>query len=154
MGIASNQRGRRIDVAIPSDMDQADEFVASFPMSLSSPLSGRHLALLSLLMAGSAMAQVYRQVDKNGVVSYSDQPPSRAAQPAAPGRHDRCLRCASRDRHGGEPLGPKGRPSGCGSEPIVTEPAVRSKRPTTPFGRECRMPHQCPSNDEGEEPRR
>lgn len=49
-----------------------------------SPLNGRHLVLLSLLMAGSAMAQVYRQVDKNGVVSYSDQPPTRAAQPATP----------------------------------------------------------------------
>ncbi|WP_213953954.1 MULTISPECIES: glutaredoxin family protein [unclassified Variovorax] len=50
----------------------------------SSHLGGRQLPLLLLLMAGSAMAQVYRNVDKNGVVSYSDQPPSRAAQPAAP----------------------------------------------------------------------
>ncbi|MET0540173.1 MAG: DUF4124 domain-containing protein, partial [Variovorax sp.] len=38
--------------------------------------NGRHLPLLLLLVAGSAMAQVYRQVDKNGVVTYTDQPPS------------------------------------------------------------------------------
>jgi glutaredoxin len=50
----------------------------------SSRLNGRHLPLLLLLVAGSAMAQVYRQVDKNGVVSYSDQPPARAAQPVMP----------------------------------------------------------------------
>ncbi|MEJ8858682.1 glutaredoxin family protein [Variovorax robiniae] len=53
-------------------------------MRFSSPLNGRYLALLSLLMAGSTMAQVYRQVDKNGVVTYTDQPSSRAAQPATP----------------------------------------------------------------------
>ncbi|MEJ8851497.1 glutaredoxin family protein [Variovorax rhizosphaerae] len=53
-------------------------------MSFSSSCrNARHLPLLLLLLAGSAMAQVYRQVDKNGVVSYSDQPPSSAAQPPA-----------------------------------------------------------------------
>ncbi|MEJ8823117.1 glutaredoxin family protein [Variovorax humicola] len=53
-------------------------------MRFSSHPRGRHLSLLLLLVAGSAMAQVYRNVDKNGTVSYSDQAPSRAAQPAIP----------------------------------------------------------------------
>jgi len=42
-------------------------------------------ALLLLLAAGAALAQpVYRHVDKNGKVSFSDQPPAADAQPAAP----------------------------------------------------------------------
>jgi glutaredoxin len=42
------------------------------------------LALLLLLTAGAAPAQtVYRQVDKNGKVSFSDQPAAADAQPAA-----------------------------------------------------------------------
>jgi glutaredoxin len=53
-------------------------------MTLPARLVGGHLPVLLLLMAGSAMAQgVYRHVDRNGVVSYSDQPPTAAAQPAA-----------------------------------------------------------------------
>jgi glutaredoxin len=42
-------------------------------------------ALVLLLAAGAAFAQpVYRHVDKNGKVTFSDQPPAAAAQPAAP----------------------------------------------------------------------
>ena len=50
----------------------------------------RHVRL-SLLLLGIALAagatsaqQVYRQVDKNGKVVFSDQPPAANAQPAAP----------------------------------------------------------------------
>lgn len=50
----------------------------------------RHVRL-SLLLLGIALAasaataqQVYRQVDKNGKVIFSDQPPAANAQPAAP----------------------------------------------------------------------
>lgn len=50
-------------------------------MKLKTHLSG--LALL--LAAGAALAQpVYRHVDKNGKVSFSDQPPAANAQPTAP----------------------------------------------------------------------
>jgi glutaredoxin len=50
-------------------------------MKLKTHLSG--LALL--LAAGAALAQpVYRHVDKNGKVTFSDQPPAANAQPAAP----------------------------------------------------------------------
>ncbi|NDZ11954.1 NrdH-redoxin [Variovorax sp. WS11] len=42
-------------------------------------------ALLLLLAAGAAFAQpVYRHVDKNGKVTFSDQPPAADAQAAAP----------------------------------------------------------------------
>jgi glutaredoxin len=42
-------------------------------------------ALALLLAAGAALAQpVYRHVDKNGKVTFSDQPPAANAQPAAP----------------------------------------------------------------------
>lgn len=42
-------------------------------------------ALLLLLAAGAALAQpVYRHVDKNGKVTFSDQPPAADAQAAAP----------------------------------------------------------------------
>ncbi|RZL88200.1 MAG: glutaredoxin family protein [Variovorax sp.] len=41
-------------------------------------------ALFLLCAAGAALAQpVYRQVDKNGKVTFSDQPPAANAQPAA-----------------------------------------------------------------------
>ncbi|CAN7531299.1 DUF4124 domain-containing protein [Variovorax sp. LjRoot178] len=50
-------------------------------MKLNAHLSG--LALL--LAAGAALAQpVYRHVDKNGKVTFSDQPPAANAQPATP----------------------------------------------------------------------
>ena len=50
-------------------------------MKLKAALAG--LALLPI--AGAALAQpVYRIVDKNGKVTFSDQPPSANAQPAAP----------------------------------------------------------------------
>jgi glutaredoxin len=42
-------------------------------------------ALALLLVASTALAQnVYRQVDKNGKISFSDQPSTASAQPAAP----------------------------------------------------------------------
>ena len=42
-------------------------------------------ALALLLVASTALAQnVYRQVDKNGKVTFSDQPSTASAQPAAP----------------------------------------------------------------------
>ena len=42
-------------------------------------------ALLLLLAAGAALAQpVYRQVDKNGKVTFSDQPPAADSQAATP----------------------------------------------------------------------
>lgn len=42
-------------------------------------------SLALLLAAGTALAQpVYRNVDKNGKVTFSDQPPAANAQPAAP----------------------------------------------------------------------
>ena len=45
----------------------------------------RLCALALLLAAGAALAQpVYRHVDKNGKVTFSDQPPAATAQPAAP----------------------------------------------------------------------
>lgn len=50
-------------------------------MKLKTHLSG----LVLLLAAGAALAQpVYRHVDKNGKVTFSDQPPAANAQPAAP----------------------------------------------------------------------
>jgi glutaredoxin len=50
-------------------------------MKLKTYLSG----LAVLLAAGAALAQpVYRQVDKNGKVTFSDQPPAANAQPATP----------------------------------------------------------------------
>ena len=49
------------------------------------PLTARLAALPLLLIAASALAQpLYRNVDKNGKVTYSDQPPAANAQPAAP----------------------------------------------------------------------
>ena len=45
MGIARNQRGRRIHVAIASDMDQTDEFVAAFPMGLFSLLGAEFIVI-------------------------------------------------------------------------------------------------------------
>lgn len=49
------------------------------------PLTRRLAVLPLLLLAASALAQpLYRSVDKNGKVSYSDQPPTATAQPAAP----------------------------------------------------------------------
>lgn len=51
-------------------------------MKLSTYLSAFGL----LLVAGGALAQpVYRQVDSNGKVIFSDQPPAANARPAAPG---------------------------------------------------------------------
>ncbi|MBT2321394.1 glutaredoxin family protein [Variovorax paradoxus] len=45
----------------------------------------RLLGLTLLLAAGAASAQsVYRHVDKNGKVTFSDQPPAADAQPATP----------------------------------------------------------------------
>lgn len=50
-------------------------------MKLHTYLSG----IAVLLAAGAALAQpVYRQVDKSGKVTFSDQPPAANAQPAAP----------------------------------------------------------------------
>lgn len=49
------------------------------------PMTVRLAALPLLLIAASALAQpLYRNVDKNGKVTYSDQPPAANAQPAAP----------------------------------------------------------------------
>lgn len=43
------------------------------------------ISLAMLLAAGAALAQpVYRHVDKNGKVTFSDQPPAADAQPAGP----------------------------------------------------------------------
>lgn len=39
------------------------------------------MVVLGLLPAFEAAAQVYRYVDENGVVHYTDQPPSKAAEP-------------------------------------------------------------------------
>ena len=41
----------------------------------------RMLALLLLLLAGSATAAVYKHVDENGTIRYTDQPPSKNAKP-------------------------------------------------------------------------
>ena len=52
-------------------------------MKLNAALAG----LTLLLVAGATLAQpVYRNVDKNGKVTFSDQPPSANAAPAAPAR--------------------------------------------------------------------
>ncbi len=49
------------------------------------PLIARLASLPLLLVVAAAMAQpLYRNVDKNGKVSYSDQPPAANAQPTAP----------------------------------------------------------------------
>ncbi|MFT4195319.1 DUF4124 domain-containing protein, partial [Ottowia sp.] len=40
------------------------------------------LALLALLAAGAAQAQVYRNVGPDGRVTYSDQPPAAGARAA------------------------------------------------------------------------
>lgn len=42
------------------------------------------LLLLALAATAASAQQVYRQVDKNGKVSFSDQPPAADARPAAP----------------------------------------------------------------------
>lgn len=53
------------------------------------PLPTRLGALALLLLAAGAMAQpVYRNVDKNGKLSFSDQPPAANAQPATVARGD------------------------------------------------------------------
>ena len=41
----------------------------------------RLLALLLFLVAGSAIAAVYKHVDENGTIRYTDQPPSKNAKP-------------------------------------------------------------------------
>ena len=52
-------------------------------MKLNAALAG----LTLLLVAGATLAQpVYRNVDKSGKVTFSDQPPSANAAPAAPAR--------------------------------------------------------------------
>lgn len=49
------------------------------------PLIARFAALPLLLIAAGALAQpLYRNVDRNGKVTYTDQPPAANAQPASP----------------------------------------------------------------------